>query len=414
MNIYLENEICQFIPLKPIDYTVKKNIIVTSLFKMAGGGYKSFSKYLDGIKILSEMANKNNMSVRIFIDQTIHDDNVIMKYLNKFDNVILILYKCNAFLINKHHVGVFGTLVRFFPLFDFPNNDANIVFLADADTKYQYISDLINLYTKLKKLSGFNNNYLAYNGRYFHVNINSKKITNLLKKYNKTIYLPYCIAQKFFGIKRIPVKPFIRFFKKVKLYMDDKTRPTKILTDYFISKTNYIKKCQYNICFGLDEYFLNKVLFKYFLKKKMPFCYSNNFNLAQYYYFKYPNNINKDLLTVPFDEYKKKFNNIISMAGLDKYSYNTIDKSIYVAEDDSSNTNTIASDFMTMFATKFIPVLKKLEKEQNYSIITKSQYYSMNMIDYTKYFQVRYLHFINSNIDDIIVSSIKYKHPLNI
>jgi len=137
--IYLQNEICEFIPLTPIDYTIKKNIIVTSLFKMSSGGYKNFNKYLDGIKILSDVAKKYNMSVRIFIDHTIHDDNIIMKYLNKFNNITLILYKCNSFLVNKHHVGVFGTLVRFFPLFDFPNNDSNIVLLADADTKYYQV-----------------------------------------------------------------------------------------------------------------------------------------------------------------------------------------------------------------------------------------------------------------------------------
>ena len=58
---YLENNICKFEELKPINYNIKKNIISASLFKMNTGGYKNFNKYLDGIIKLSEIGYKYNL-----------------------------------------------------------------------------------------------------------------------------------------------------------------------------------------------------------------------------------------------------------------------------------------------------------------------------------------------------------------
>lgn len=403
---YLENDICEFTPLKPIDYSTKKNIISISLFRMKEGGYKNFMIYLNGIKILSEVSRKKNLDVRIFIDETIKNDERTMEYLKKYDNLTLILYKCPNFLIDKHHVGLFGTLVRFFPLFNFPNNDAKVVFLADADTKEHYIMYLIELYELLKQNKASKKVHLAYNGRYFHVNISSDKITNLSDNDKEELYLPYCIAQKFFGTKRISKKPFVKFIKKMQLYMDDKTRPQKILSDYIITPDKFKIKCENNICFGIDEYFINKILFKYMLKKKIPFCYSNAFDLAQFYYFKHPKNLNEELINLPKNEYIELFNTYMKKAGLDKYSYDEIDKQIY--SDDNSDETSVTTPFMNNFANKMIPLLEDLDKNKDYRIYSKSQLYSMKQIDYKKFFRIRYVRFLNTDIPDITGRNIEY------
>ena len=85
---------------------------------------------------LYKISNNYNLEIRMFIDNSIYEDSDIMKYLNKFNNITLILYKCNNFIINNnYHVGLFDTLVRFFPLFNFKNNDYNIVYITDTDIK---------------------------------------------------------------------------------------------------------------------------------------------------------------------------------------------------------------------------------------------------------------------------------------
>ena len=336
---YLENNICKFQELKPIDYTKKKDIISTSLFKMNNGGYKNFNKYLDGIKKLSEIANNNNLEIRMFIDTSINDDSNIMEYLNKFNNITLILYKCNNFIINnKYHVGLFGTLVRFFPLFNFKNNDSNIVYLSDTDVVESYLISMIRFYNYFKELNNIIENlYIIYRGRYF--NNNALKNKKIIDNNNNIIYLPYCIVPRFVGINKISKRPFINFFNKLELYMNDYTRPNKILTEYYIDKKDLYKRCENNICFGIDEYFLNKILFKYLIRKELPFCYNNTFDLSQYYYFKHPNYISKNIknINIPLNKYINIFNKKMKEVGLDKYSYETIDKNIYVIDNDNDD-----------------------------------------------------------------------------
>ena len=72
---YLKNNICEFTPLFKINFLKKKNIIITSLFKMTKG-YKDFYKYLKGIKLISNKIIKWNLpfEFRIFIDETIYKD----------------------------------------------------------------------------------------------------------------------------------------------------------------------------------------------------------------------------------------------------------------------------------------------------------------------------------------------------
>jgi hypothetical protein len=140
---YLINNICNFNPLKNINFNNKKDIISVSLFKLKSGGYKSFSKYINGLKILDNLALKNNLEIRLFIDNTIYTDKVIMESINNFKTISVILYECPNFKIGENHVGLFGTIVRFFPLFDFENNDSRIVMILDAD-----VEDLTELLDK--------------------------------------------------------------------------------------------------------------------------------------------------------------------------------------------------------------------------------------------------------------------------
>jgi len=409
MKKYLKNNICDFVELKPIDYNNKKNIISISLFKMHTGGYKDFSQYLDGILIISKIAKKYDLSIRIFIDDSIYKDLNIMTYLNNFDNITLILYKCKDFIIEDYHVGLFGTLIRFFPLFDFENNDSKIVFVSDADAKESTLLEMINYFEMLKKNNLLSKINLAYKGRFINNNgISSKKLI-----YNNTkIYLPYCIAPRILSINKINKYPLIKYIKILKKYMDEKTRPTKILSDYPINETNFNKLCENNLCFGLDEYFINNVLFKYVVKKNIPFCYFHNFDLSRYYYYRHPNYVTKNihLVDIPLDDYINLFNTYMKKIGLDKYSYKTIDKNIYIDTDKNTDTKKVATKFIEMYAKKMINLFKILIDIKNYNIFNKYQLFSLKLVDYKKYFILKYIHFINYDHDDIIVDYVKYSN----
>jgi hypothetical protein len=101
--------------------------------------YKNFNIYLHGIRKWIIFLNniKYDYYLRLFIDINIYNDKEIMKLLNSSNKIQLVLFECMNYQIekanNKYHIDLFGTLVRYFPLFNFNNNDAKSVIVVDID-----------------------------------------------------------------------------------------------------------------------------------------------------------------------------------------------------------------------------------------------------------------------------------------
>lgn len=399
---YLKNDFCEFQISKPIDYNKKKIIMATSLFKMKEGGYKEFKQYLEGIKSMNEFAEKNNLEVRVFIDETINKDQEIMDYLNKFEKTTLVLYSCPDFWIQNHHVSVFGTLLRFFPLFKFPNNDAKYCMMMDADENPSMF-DLYDLLLTIKEHKLQKKIYLAFLGNFY----GKKKLT--LQINDQDYHIPYHAATRILGVKHIPTRPFVKYLEKLKLYMDEKTRPEKLLTDFHDAVSKQINiRCENNICYGVDEFFTNHILTKYLIKKKKPFCYRATYTIVSFYYkfhpYKfdhYPRNLNKN-------EYNKVFNEYMKEIGYDKYSYKEMNKHLNQGTFHEENKNEI-NDFLNKFGKKMTQLLKKIDEKKDYRIYNKYDMNYFNLFDYDKYCAIQDIRFFNLDQENIVVSELKYK-----
>ncbi len=145
---YLINDICKFTPLFNINKNKKQDIFSASFFKINSGSYKNFNIYVQGMKDLSKYVNKYDPTykIRLFIDYSIFNDTKIMNMLKKLNNVQLVLYHCENFVRDKiYHRGIFGTIVRYFPIFNFPKNDAGIVRIIDIDLKIMILSVKIKI-----------------------------------------------------------------------------------------------------------------------------------------------------------------------------------------------------------------------------------------------------------------------------
>lgn len=399
MSGYLDNKICKFKPLKDINFNIKKKLFFLSLFKMKAGGYKNFNKYLNGIRKLDQIAKDNDMEVRIFIDDTINSDLEIKNMLQSLETVTLILYGCSDFLVDKHHVGLFGTLVRFFPLFKFPNNDAKVAFIVDADVVERFMKTQLDIYNAIKENKLTKKIYIAYGGNFFHINRNSNK--KIMHKGNEYIF-PYCVADRIIGFKKINPKPFLKFMARILLYMNGDNRPEKILSNYYISPDKYKIKCENNICFGIDEFFLNQILFKYLLTHDKPFAYHDVFDMASFNYYKHPNSPELRKHGEYNEDYKNAFMKYMKLVGLDKYSYKEIDEKIY-----TENKHIMATGFMKDYANKVEELMDFAKKNNDNTIFNDHDYYYLNNVDYHKYFKIEYIRFINYDMDDIILNTVR-------
>lgn len=220
-NEFFVNDICNFNCLnKQFEYSNDDIIISTCLFKM-NEHYKNFYIYINGLKRWQEYLNKlNNNKIKylIFIDQNIKDDDKIMYIINK-SKMIPILFDCPNYKNNNFHYDLFGSLVRFFPIFDPKNKNKVIVVDIDLHQEdYKKIDFFIEHINLLDGLGGFAN----YDG----------------------INLPYIFAGMFMCSEKFDTSMLFDFIKNPPDMAD----------------TGFYKKRKTTFGFGIDEIFINKYM----------------------------------------------------------------------------------------------------------------------------------------------------------
>ncbi len=343
---YLENSICEFELLFDIDYSKSTNIISTCFFKM-NKHYKNFSIYIDGLKrLIKLLEEEKNYKLRIFIDSHIKNDKEIFGLLSSSKFVQIVLFKCSDYIQDDYHLDVFGALVRLFPVFDFPNNDAKNVIILDIDLKKEDVKSFKTvLYYSTDSIE------IIGKGRAEDLLIN--------KIYPPHFYLNLCA----FYNKKYSSKIIIDFIEQAPKIKDKGLYGKRIktfgygtdelfLNEYFIYKSDYTSKAKLGILFDYD---INWFLYHY--KKDLLISEPASTN-------KYLNFI--------LEDYKKPGSTLEQM-------FNTIDKIIYKVD---------YSDIKKIFVSKkFYILIKELVDKNlewfdiaNIKIINK--YYS-NIIECT-------------------------------
>jgi hypothetical protein len=144
MQNILNNNICNFEILNKYSliesgYTKPLNVLSSTFFKREQY-YKNFGIYVKGLKkVIEFMDKKKNVAEGdeyyfvLFIDQNIRDDDTLMGLINDCPSIIPILFKCSEYMTGNYHNDLFGTLIRFFPMFNFENNPFGIVICIDLD-----------------------------------------------------------------------------------------------------------------------------------------------------------------------------------------------------------------------------------------------------------------------------------------
>ena len=328
MNKYLYNELVEFTPLFDINYNIKKNLLCGTFFKLKNS-YKDFNIYINSlVTFYSNITKYSNFNIRLFIDENIYKDLEIMTKIKKLEKIELVLFRC----LDSKLIGLFPTLVRFFPMFNFPNNDSNIVIIIDIDEIYSHtLLKIENIKKKIFNLDKniFNNIYLIKIG-------NLSK--NILYKYNslyKNNINIYSFAQNIINIKKIDYNIIINFINKIK-------NTNKLYTYYKIYECN---KTEFDIkmnqtkpfIYGIDEYFINNTLTKYLINNKLLLVNNIKWHLfSQFYYLIYTKllslndtNKNKKIIYKIFILILNKINYKVKNESLLEL-FDIIDKLIYI------------------------------------------------------------------------------------
>lgn len=363
---YLKNNICNFKILnqKPNEYYMKKKNIISLCFFKKEQYSKNFKIYMFGLKNWVKFINsfKHNYIIRIFIDNNVYEDKEIMKIINSCPYMEPILFECADYMEKKYHIELFGTMVRFFPMFDFKNNDSNKVIVSDIDLKnydLPRIRELINQ-------SFHSNVFTGFSG-----------LGEFGVDHNKP--LPHIYAGGLYSPEIYKKKIIIDFIKNI----------------HTLKNVGYYGKRFSDWGFGVDEIFLNEYLVHKMPRFNFIFQYTSFYILK---YYKYEIVANPESIKIMKQILGKYYNNKISLAENIEKIRNEMKNSTSINEKDieiskrfystikelhDNNNKWLPDIFMDLLLNEFKNIIKSvclIEFDNTNRTIKKINFYKKTML----------------------------------
>lgn len=281
----------------------KYNLISVSIFRL-NISYKNTASYYNGLKTLASLLPKYfpGFYLRVHFDNSIikmeHQSQKIneevknhwiplIEYLKTLNYVQLIKYYHPFFSTNEglYHDGLFGTFVRFIPLFNYKTNNTNIVYISDVDVNEMVLKSMSEQY----KLFEQSESQFHFRTRYCYLVRNRFYEAEILLKGEDRLNLWHrVLAGTIISKIKFPqhlLNDFLDCMTNdknencyyIRLFLDVD------FADYESSEKKELKKMT-KFIYGIDEYFLNVKIFTYIVNNKIPFSYASNSDLTTPFY----------------------------------------------------------------------------------------------------------------------------------
>lgn len=328
---YLQNSICKFTPLFEIDYKVKKNMISTSLF-MRDKYYKKYDMYVDGLRRLVNLLERSDKGfvLRIFIDKHVQKHKGINEIFKSSKKVEPVLFECANYMDGDYHVGLFGTIVRFFPMFDFKNNDRGAMIVTDADLdkcKFPYLKF-----------------WMKRKSEHFMAKVD---ISSMLR--GEDIYI---MAGGMYVYDTYDGNLLIDFIKNINDYQDKNPYKKKIEEDVKNTRGE-----DTSFAYGMDEVFINHVMVK---DNHIKDIYAATMYAPSYFFWKETYEENEKKI------YNECFKIILGKYDKKEYSFNDrlgqLDKILYHIRINFKDKKDKNRKKYRYFAGRFYKMMMKMKK----------------------------------------------------
>ena len=388
------------------------NIISCTLFRMKDG-YKNEYKYYDGLKIFVDNFQKifPDFYFRLYYDDSVLDYETPKKINNtkklwtplfdkmkKNKKIQLVKYEMKDFKIDKlHHNGVIGTMTRFYPMFDIPENkNIKCVIIADIDVT-NYVLQMLKLnYNKMIKAKV----------DFFYLTRNCYELQDRFQILTKIFNIKFPIlAGTILSKIKFPLNLIDDFFYCVVNNTDNKCDYYKIFNTLEMSNIYKRKEKINEIKYGIDELF-TLLLKKYLYKNKIKHMISFDSDVAKPFYLIYKNYMEKKVSLEQFTNFTKY---ILLDIYDDKKSaednYKLIDNIVFF-KNHSNNANKINK--FTLF-NRFLDIITKIKKNElnniDFGFTDQQMDCVLNTVLEKKFYIIEYT---NKFDDDIIKIDISH------
>ena len=215
-----------------------KNVLSVCFFTMKDS-YRDISKYQRNlIKFLNISKNLKTFEVRVYTDDSGKD--FVLQIGESYPSLTVYHYNFNSLREEIGHIGTFGTLVRFLPMFE----DLETVWISDIDIPDHFLDESILTLMDKYKCPVFYDSALCYNER----KIYGRKHT--------------IIAYRMIFKIKFPKSLLTRFINKL---IDGTLKETI----HFLNNANKLKPSS-EVPYGIDEVFLNESIYNYLIRHNIP------------------------------------------------------------------------------------------------------------------------------------------------
>jgi len=222
--------------------------------------YRDFSRYENNFKrFLVESKNLKDFETRVYVDDTTKD--IVLQLTSSHSDVSVYHFNCPQFRDGNGHVGVFGMIPRFLPLFE---EGLNAIWVSDVDLLPDFLNPAILSSMKKTQSDVFINTVVC-----------SQRKPWLNVKYP-------IIAYRFISFITFPKQLLTRFLNKVL-----SGELNDLISD--INTYNSRKSSQDMFPYGLDEAFINTSIYKSIKKRDARVLVYKDYFLQNILVYNIPN-----------------------------------------------------------------------------------------------------------------------------
>jgi len=313
----MENTVCSFTVLN--NPSRKYANTVNLVFFRAIPLSKTFETYVDGLKNWKKYVKLFPESqLQIFIDEYVSQQPEIMNIMHSL-NARIYKFECPEYLReNMFHVGLFPTMVRFYPMFDINTKPMRIAHIQELEPAEDTLHK-VKLMEKASRMTlPFKLSLIYSTSRIF------EKLPAKLPTFENDIQYGWLLAGRLTVLEKIPFSLFTA-------YLDSIINGKKYFNPYVL-KNNEVKEdpAREKYQFGVDEMFLNHVYLPWLIQNNKAIGIIVEYTPSLPVYFSRMR-IRKDRRSIHFFKY------ILGKSQAVDASFREFDKLLYVTSKASLN-----------------------------------------------------------------------------
>lgn len=161
--------------------------VLTCCFFTVGEAYRDFKQYIGNLRRFAiDSEQLTDFEVRIYTDDTGKD--YALEIAAPYPRISVLHYNCPAFRDGKGHSGMFGTLVRFLPMFE----DLDIAWCSDIDIPRHYLDPTVLRQMSNQKTDIYINTFICYERKAW-----ARRNTIVVNKFITKIQFPRALLTRF-------------------------------------------------------------------------------------------------------------------------------------------------------------------------------------------------------------------------